>query len=289
MTTHSQTVEDTLYSIIGLRDFASATEVEMMLHQFETSPEFADLRRSQLASGLTNVFSILLSPQSKQWYDLLLEAQLRSDGYLTPIHDPHERAAICNFAKELGIELVPVSEWVFRIRPIAGDEPESVSESAVRQFPVQLASIQIVFHGFTCKVASGYDFDTPQVVLHWQHGQSFPFRSGEIKIVGSGGDRVVLIGIDSDPGTEQFQAGYINRSQSVFSPLEHAGNSLFSGSREEVAERLGIRARPDSIRKAISQYYRQLANAICHFEPEIDRDSVEAACARFGKKLHSDW
>ena len=283
-------VEDTLYSVIGLPDFATPTEIEAMRRRFESDPAFAELRASQIAPGLRNVFQILGDAKQKQWYDLLLEAQLRTDGLLTPIADPNERIAIQTFAHELGFELQSHSDLVFRVKREL-DVAEIESNSQVNEFSARLDDVELVFSSYPCIAQLFEEVDSIHLRLRLQTNQLISITSGFSRIVASHGDEMRLICLSHDSGNSELHAAYINRSQGVFAPLEHAGKNLFAGDRVQIAERLGIRGRPDRIRKLIREYYRSLADAIAFFEAQVDKRACAQSTLNFANRVHpeTDW
>lgn len=279
--------EYTLYEKIGLENFAPSVDIEACQNHFEIAPEFDELRHSAICEDLRKVFAILGNAQTKAWYDLLLEGLQRNEKLLTPIADPSERVEIQRFAVHLGIHLVQRTETVLQI--VQPDQqtgqPQSLSSSN-RKF--QLGESEIIFSAIPCKAQfSDYDDNLYLVAIN-QPGVNFPFQSEVALIMASQGDDIQIVSLGGQPGQSQLQAGYINQTQGLYAALEFAGQALFCGGKEDIAERLGTRARSDRIRELILEFYQLLAEAMSEFDTNVDAIAAASSFRPFAERVHAD-
>ena len=221
---HEHHRKPTLYELLGLDNFAPCFEVNERKVRFESILDESNIEdQSQLSLAV----ELLSDPESKQRYDLLLEALLREDLCLAPVLSSSERLEIMRIAARIGISLEQKTETVFRVVSSRASAVPAIPSFTCHSVLLGLATIQFI--AVDCEVElSPLDY-RPILVSQGAAKNYLTLSSKVTNTVFSVGDKLQLVTVGNEEQPIGYHAAYINESKSAFGVLEAAPEALFDG------------------------------------------------------------
>lgn len=270
-----------LYTQIGIRDFATSTEIAQRL--FETGDDESE--------ELQTAIEILTDYSLKNAYDMVLEAWSNSDRLLPRFATPEAANVVIDVASRVGFELKEIHTNTFQVRATAAtdvlDENEPAGED--QELEIKVGNRQLIFEA--TRFVAHRDRYNQKIVLELISAESSSLLFIPDTIVQkdtNSGDKGILIQLKQfEVQTEPVSFAILNQSQGLSSPLAAGGRFLFSKSRKTIADSFQIRDSQERVQQLIRTYYRDLAGLILKFDSRIGRNVTLKSFLKYFEQYHS--
>ena len=264
-----------LYEHIGVRDFASSTEV---------SARIEGLTEGQLNKFETAI-QILTTASYKNAFDLLLEAWHRPDRLIPRFARADDADVVHQVASLLDLRLKEVFPNTFEILtgPI---EPQNSSIGLGNEtIDISVGGKKFTIHALP--FLAHRDAFSRQVYLDIEddnYGGISLVTDEVVQKKTRSDDEGTLFQLASFDSSKRLNAAIYNSSQNSCSPLSASGRYLFQKNGQEIASSFQIRNSHDRIVQLIRNYYSDLAIALPRIDARIDGKSALKSFLKYSKR-----
>lgn len=264
-----------LYEQLGLRDFASSTEVTAQIENM-TAPELNEL---------DTAIQILTTPALKHAFDLLLEAWNRPDRLIPRFAHSDDANVVHQVASRLDLRLKEVFPNTFEIATGTTEVDRASRILNDQELSIRIGGKEYSIHAMPFR--AHVDAFSRQVYLDIEDDNygGISLVSDEVvqKKTRSDDEGIVfqLLAMDSD---NRLNAAIYNSSQNICSPLAASGRYLFKKNGQEIASCFQIRNSRDRIAQLIRTYYTDLASALPKIDARIDRKSTLKSFLKYSER-----
>lgn len=272
---------NSLYTQIGVRDFATSTEIAEKLSRLQ------DIDSGELQTAV----EILADYSLKNAYDMVLEAWTNPDRLLPRFATPEAAKVVIDVAKRTGFELNEVHTNTFQVRmPLTTESSEEREPVAANQgFDIKIGNRTLILE--TAKFIAHRERRSQRIRLEVISGESHSLLDIPDTIVQEEtiqGDEGVLLRLkQSETKIETVNFAILNQSQSLTAPLAEGGRYLFSKSRQSIAASFQVRDSNDRIKQLIRCYYRDLADLVSQLDSRIGRQATLKSFINYFERYHS--
>lgn len=270
-----------LYAQIGIRDFATSTEIAEKLSQID------DIESDELKTAA----EILADYSLKNAYDMILEALANSDRLLPRFASPDAATVVIDVANRVGFNLKEVHTNTYQI--ISTTTPDSSGrherDDENTDLRIKVGNQELMLEA--ARFIAHRDRFSKKIVLETDTAESRSLVFIPDTIVQDDtkqGDEGILIRLKQIEGlAEPISFAILNQSQRLTAPLAAGGRYLFSKSRQTIANSYQIRDSNERVKQLIRSYYRDLAELISHLDSRIGQKVTVRSYIKYFERYHN--